>query len=215
MSESSFTANDKHKVIAFADIEVCAEEIFNGVWMTNRGIEFARRCWEIFTDSEITAYNNEIERHNVLIRLIALGEIYREFNGIAFDEYIEPDYEVWADSLDISRFRIGQILGDNSVYSDDEEYSDYISAISYLANQSRKIVFDTLVNGFKSKDQLFYELYKTGLPDEEENEFEEDEDEFENSYKIQDIQEVLNDTNIASAKFEAYSWVTSGCYPYY
>lgn len=199
--------------ISFDEVENACQKIFGGVWLTNRGIEFARKCWEIFNEYEITSYKNEIGRSIILIRLIALGEIYREFNGIAFDEYIEPDYDEWTDVLEISKFRIGQIIGNNSDYSDDEEYADYINAIAYLSDQNRNTVYDILIKGFKNKDHLFYELYKTGLPDEEINE--NDEEEVDDSYKTPDIQDVLNDTDITSGKFEAYSWVSDGCYPYY
>lgn len=200
--------------ITFDEVENACEKIFGGVWLTNRGIEFARKCWEIFTISGITKYNNEIERYKVILYLITLGEIYREFNGIAFDEYIEPNYVEWAEYLDISEFRIGQLIGNNTDYSENDSYNDYLDAMGYLSNQSRRFIYDILLQGFKGKNQLFYELYLTGLPDEDISEnF--DEEEIDNSYKTPDINEVLDETDLTSGKFEAYSWVSSGCYPYY
>ena len=212
MPDSSLEKNDHLEVISFDEVEDGVQLIFGSVWMTNRGFEFAKKCWEIFTNLRLTVYDNQIEKCYILIHLIALGEIYREFNGIAFDEFIEPNYEEWAEILNISKYRIGQLIGKKFGYMEGDDFEDYISAIGYLSDEDRKIVYDTLVKGFKSKEQLFYEFYLTGQPDEE---VIEKDDEFDDSYKTPSFEEVINGIDIATGVFEAYSWVSSGCYPYY
>jgi hypothetical protein len=60
---------------------------------------------------KVSTYENEIERCLVLIRLLCLGVMYREFCYFAWDEYPDINLADWADGAGINSFRIAQNQG--------------------------------------------------------------------------------------------------------
>ena len=217
MEPTLFEQNQSTRLISFDEIKQAANKIIGGVWLTNRNKEFAKLCWKIFEDSNLTCYSNEVERMKVYMRLISIGRIYREFHGILEDEYIEPEYEEWTGLLNITNFRLGQIVGMNENFLEEEdEFQNYLNAMNYLSNQFRPEVYEALVKGLKGKEYLFLELYNTSLKEGNElNDIDDENEVSENSNQVPTISEVLGDNDISNSKFEAYTWVIDGCYPYY
>lgn len=208
MSQNS--NNQSKFALSFEDFENGIDGIFGRVWINNHGQKFAEKTWEILENEGLTEYSNDLEKIEAFLRFMALGAIYREFNGIAFDEYVEPDYEIWAELFNISEFRIGQIIADNPSFInyEDEEENIYYEALRYLGDKYRPQVYNALKSGFGSTAQLFYELYLTGMPDED--------DPFKNyEYKVPTFDEVIDDVELIGGKIEAYRWIEEGCYPYY
>lgn len=214
IQESLFDDKKEYQKLTFEEIEDAANQIIGGVWLTNRNVQFAKSCWKIFDELGLTKYSNDLERNIVCLRIVALGRIYREFHGINGDEYIEPNYEEWAELLNITGFRLGQLIGmDEDFLNEEDDFANFINAIGYLSDKYRNEVYTALVKGFIGVDSFFYELFKTSLDDEEEYDL--DEDESDKTNGTPSFDEVLDDIDIFSTKMKAYSWLSTGCEPYF
>ncbi len=134
------------------------DEIFT-VWVDGSEVRWAKQAWETLARKGLTSYADDLERCQVLIRLFALGAIYRDFCSIAWEERHYPEYEYWVDLVDLSVFRIGQLVGNAPDVADDAG-----SALADLVENCRGEVVDALHEGFGDTSGLFLALWRTNQP---------------------------------------------------
>lgn len=214
------------------------EEIFS-VWVDGDEIEWAKKSWEILSAHGLTEYENEIERCLVLIRLLCLGVMYREFCYFAWDEYPDIDLADWADEAGINSFRIAQIVGNEFEPDLDGSERELLEeALKRLILREHSRVYRALVEGFGGKSMLFASLWLTmekgamadGWDDEEGEENEDDHyeqnsfsfslldgEEEENEHDLTYEDRLKNESVLRSVlndvdanKLRAYAWVEEG-----
>ncbi len=134
------------------------DEVFT-LWSDGSEVRWAKQAWETLARKGLTSYADEFERYQVLIRLFALGAIYRDFCSIAWEERQEPEYDYWAELVDLSVFRIGQLVGHAPDVADDAG-----GALADLVENCRGEVVDALHEGFGGTSGLFLALWRTNQP---------------------------------------------------
>jgi len=98
------------RTIRWEEVSENADSLFR-VWTDGRELQWAKKCWQALSKRSLASYTNQVERTSVIIRLIALADIYRKFCDLAFDEAYEPEYAAWADELNLEVFRVAQRIG--------------------------------------------------------------------------------------------------------
>lgn len=177
--------------IAWSDISQSAEEIFH-VWgeeQHERELNWAKAAWNGLQKKGLTAYASEIEKALVLVRLITLATIYREFCEVAWEEVFEPEHSIWADELGISPVRVGQLLGSNQMVDDSDDSDLLETGLAHLIDQNRPEIYKALAAHFGGRTGIFVSLWKIV-------EFDEDE------YSM--VNEVTED------KGNAFQWIDQG-----
>jgi hypothetical protein len=72
--------------VAWTDIPKEVRDTLFRVWTDTRELLWAEKCWGYLDKRGLTAYSNEVAKVRVLIRLMSLAEIYREFCDRAWEE---------------------------------------------------------------------------------------------------------------------------------
>jgi len=206
--------------IEWHNIQESASEIFN-IWLGSPELKWAEDAWSKLDLEELTSYENELDKHIVLIRFLALGTLYHEFCQFAFEQMANIDYSSWAEALDseilfISPFRLGQLLGssfmlEEEIYDSSTEHSLLPEFIGSLVEQQRAIVVTALVNGFGDESLLFAHLWLSRRSLDEENEENDDDEDSEIYYEIttvETVEDVL--ASVTFDKMTAFEWVMDG-----
>ena len=147
--------------IRWEDISRDAESLFR-IWTDGREVDWARKSWEALSKRGLTSYSNQIEWTRVMVRLMTLAAIYRDFCELAFDEVHEPEHAVWADELCLSSFRIAQCVGPQ--FHDDqraEETQLLEDALAELLAGARSEIHGVLRAEFGDDSLLFVSLWNT------------------------------------------------------
>ncbi len=174
-------------------------------WTGKPELYWARNAWSALEKAGLTLFSDQIERTKVLVRIMNLATICREFYHLAFDETQDsPPYTWWADSLEISPFRIGQIVGSSFERGDDEYVDDDAdslikSALVFLVDENRHEICAALVKGFGSESDLFYALWTSPHGNPEVNEDEE----------LETIEDVMWH-DLTDRKLRAFDWIMNG-----
>lgn len=181
--------------VEWEDVSAAAESIFR-VWASETGkeLDWANSAWIALGRAGLTSFQGGIERTIVLLRLITLGVIFREFCELTRGEPFDADIIDWADSLEICPVRVGQVLGPKYLEDSDDPVK-LESALLALIDQVRPDVSDTLVKGFGNESTLFLSLWRAsegGAIDEPE----------------EDADSVLNE--VAPEKMKAFEWINEG-----
>jgi hypothetical protein len=226
MSQSK--ANAK---VAWIDIPKEVRDTLFLVWTDARELLWAERCWGYLDKRGLTAYSDEIERVRVLVLLMSLAEIYREFCDLAWEEEYDCALTVWASDLDVNRFRLAQCVGPtfeaDEVDDDDELYR---AALVNLAKDARREVYNVLTQEFGSESDLFVSLWNTVefQREEDDTDVEDNEDEdhpgpLTAEHRIgpertrpvgteinwlEDAETILSD--VTPHKMRAYEWIAGG-----
>src|SRR3990172_11861772 len=100
-------------MVAWEDVDDAAGAAFS-IWVEQPELEWARRAWGVLAQAGLTAYSSERGRLRVLVRFVALADIYHQFCHLAWGEYYkpeygDPDYGDWADRLGLTPVRIGVV----------------------------------------------------------------------------------------------------------
>lgn len=177
-------------------------------WAGKPEFHWARNAWSALGKAGLTLFSDQIERTAVMVRIMTLATIYREFCHLAFYEEMDsPDYAWWADSLGISPFRIAQIVGrgferGEADDCDESEHRLLHAALSELVDGNRRKVCEALVKGFGGESNLFYALWISpqGKPDGSED------------HRVEPPEDVLLG-QITDSKARAFSWITEGMPP--
>lgn len=200
------------RTIQWEEISDMAEPLFR-VWTDGREIEWAKKSWLALSKRNLTSYSDQVEQAKVILKLIALADIYREFCQQAFDESYESEYTVWAGELDLNIFRVAQCVGpqfEREEEADDQTLLD--SAISRLVGEARPIIYDALKAEFGDDSLLFVSLWSTA-------DFGRDEDRREDGKPRADQDAGINwaedaywilNTDLTGEKQRAFDWVRQG-----
>ncbi len=177
-----------------------ALDLSHSVWNEKEKKAWANKAWSILTKAKLTQYETGVERAEVVVRFLALTDIFADFYEIAFQDGFEPEYTELAKSLDLSPLRVGQLIGRDADcdegQGDSELYSD---ALRHLASEARGEMCRTLIKGFGNASQLFISLWRA-------NPYYADED-------IVSDDDIVN-SDLTPEKHIAFEWITEGCYKY-
>ena len=149
--------------MTWEEIEPVVENAFS-ISTTGDERYWARYAWQILTDARLTEDQGGLGWHRVLIRLLALAAIYSDWCDVAWGQgYSDPQYAHWIEDLDISAFRIGQLVGAEQDDGDDEVDDSALvrNALARLADEARHDVFTALRDHFGSESELFVSLWRS------------------------------------------------------
>lgn len=123
------------------------------------------KAWKLLVADGLVSFENESERTQVAIRVIALAVMYLDFCEKIFQNpHFEPPIEEWADILGLSTEEVlcnfNVKFHKNFVTQDvEEEGPEFLrKIIEQLADKSREEVFDSLLKGFGDINDFFDSL---------------------------------------------------------
>jgi hypothetical protein len=170
------------------------------VWNDKEKLEWAKQAWGFIGNAGLASYSSSVERGKVVIRFLALAGIFSDFYEIAFSDGHKPEYSYIADALGLTPFHLGQLVGSNTDWEHDND-EDELEWLQHLSTAARPEVYSALVLGFGHLPSLFISLWKTNASPADYG----DDDEDDNS---------IANRNLTPEKFQAYEWLTEGCYPW-
>jgi hypothetical protein len=216
----------ERSVAWWEDVSRHAESMFR-VWTDGRELEWAKKSWNALGKRGLTSYSNQIERTHVMVRLMALAAIYRDFCELAFDEIHDPEYTWWADDLSLSTFRVAQCSGSEFVLHEDADDGELLeSALLELMETARSEIHKVLLAEFGGDSLLFVSLWNTVdySRDEDLEPFENDDEGIEVKQDGDDrgnevrpaanidwrewAESILN--NVTGQKEKAFNWIQEG-----
>lgn len=191
--------NDEYiQKLTWDEVEDVSQEAFNieNDWS---GLAWGKLAWENLTRVEATVYITGMDRAQLGIRFLALADIYRDFCSIVWQKRYDSDYYEWAEALEISQLRVGQLVGLNPEIDDSSDTLALYDAVQHLAKEARRDVVHDLSIAFRGERELFISLL----------------------YSIKDgngnesgccpAVEDLDD--LVGAKLTAFKWFKQGCPP--
>lgn len=127
-------------------------------------MRWAKDAWQILADAGLASYEGELDRHRAILRFLALAGIYSDWCDVAWGEYSEPQYGYWSEYLDISAFRMGQLIGveDDDGSEESDNASLVADALGRLADAARPEVVRALLAHFGNESGLFLSLAQSG-----------------------------------------------------
>jgi hypothetical protein len=185
--------------VRWEDVHSEAESIFR-VWTDARELDWAKKSWEALGKRGLTSYANQVEWTRVIVMLMTLAAIYRDFCELAFDEVHEPDYSVWASELCIGAFRVAQCVG--SQFDADEDRDDQSlleGALIELMQEARSQIHMALREEFGDDSLLFVSLWNT---------VEKPQQNAETNW-LDDAGWILNN-DVTGQKLAAHNWIAEG-----
>lgn len=152
-----------HDEVAWEEVEDAATEIFN-VWYIGSELAWAKEAWEHFSKAGLNQASSVLDRTKVNLRLLALGRIYHEFCGYAWDENTDRPIEYMAEYLDIDPVALGVIAGNAGLdqfadIKDEEGLRE--SALIEASEGLRAEIFDCLKSAYGSDTELYSRMWKT------------------------------------------------------
>ena len=172
------------------------------LWNDSGELVWAERAWGHLADAGLTCADTELERHRTLLRFLVLPSFYRDWSAHADQEKRDDWYGYWAETLDLSAFTLGQLLGpevDVDAYTEQERIS---KALDHLVPSFHEEVAAALIAGFGGNDDLFVSLWRVRHPAPDPNASEDA------PYREDDY-DALNCLN--TDKLCGYQWITEGC----
>jgi hypothetical protein len=141
--------------ITWAEIKPIIERFC--VWTDQPEIGWFQKAWKSLDAAGLTHYTNDVERHWVLVRGIALGIMYDDYCDLEWDEYSDPAScigELFWDET-ISHVRIGAMAAGAVDPEDSDAHSVFVEAVLDLVGEVRLGVYDALVKGFGDSALLY------------------------------------------------------------
>ena len=186
--------------LTWEEIEPAAKQVFR-VWIGQPELKWAKQAWELMGKAGFTSYTNELERHTVAIRFLALAAFYNDFCEVMWEEPTLGEAMLMDvfELLVLEPFQIGQLVGR------DAKIESVFEALWSLVNKARDTVFRALLVGFEDTQEnpatLFISLYRSNHTREDEGEEEGDETDW----------EIVNE--VTDEKLAAFTWLTEGAPP--
>jgi hypothetical protein len=149
--------NSNSMTVSWDEVKDAANRAFH-VWVEQPELIWAGKAWAMLHDAKLTTYANELERYQVLFRLLILGGIYSDFCDAAWEERSEPDYGYWAEPLDLDPFLLGQLYAKQPNSDPEEDQND---ALDKLVENEREAVVAALVAAFGGASALYEALWKS------------------------------------------------------
>jgi hypothetical protein len=205
--------------LTWDDLEPAADKAFS-IWVGQPELRWAKDAWQILTDAGLADYAGDLDRHRAIIRFLALAGIYSDWCDAAWDEYSEPWYSHWCEDLEISAFRIGQLVGaeDDDGSEECDDASLVADALTQLADDARPEVAEALLAHFGNESGLFLSLWRSRelQHDQSDVDLDEDDDDWEDDAgdwaEAESDDEILNE--VTGSKLQAFAWISEGCLPY-
>jgi len=150
--------------LAWEEIQAAARTIFK-LFSHGRELAWAQDSWQRLSDAGLTTYTGGAGRGRVAVRLLALGSLFWCWCKVV--DWQETDHDEliwWADELDISTFRLGQLVGPD--FGADEEDEDRLraAALEHLTAQARDEVVAALKRSYGGDSGLFLALWRISHP---------------------------------------------------
>jgi tetratricopeptide (TPR) repeat protein len=200
--------SSESNTLTWSDVEDAAELAFRGFeppGLEFGALEWANQAWEILIQAGLATYsiNDELERSQVVIRFLALADFYLEFCSVAWEESHEPNYRLWADTLEIIHYNAKELISSNydSTFYDDDEYELDDDDLKKLADNVRLEVLSALIESFGNISVLFVSLWRSNLREADED----------GCVPYETDNEILH-CNITPQKHSAYEWLTQQCF---
>ncbi len=196
--------SSESNTLTWSDVEDAAELAFRG--FEHPGLEFgalewAKQAWERLIQAGLATYsiNDELERSQVVIRFLALADFYLEFCSVAWEESHEPNYRLWADTLEIIHYDAKELISSDSdsTFYDDDEYELDDDDLKKLADNVRVEVLYALLESFGNISVLFVSLWRSNLRETDED----------GCVPYETDSEILH-CNITPQKHSASEWLT-------
>ena len=150
--------------VEWSELAESAEALFR-VWHERTELQRAERAWKALADAGLTRWANAIDHTQVMVRLITLAFIYRDFCQRGLDESYEEDWFAGEalDALSLASFRIGQLIGPghdaNEVEIEDCDLAE--AALITLSEAERPNICHALLKAFGGEVQLAEALFAT------------------------------------------------------
>ena len=132
------------------------------VFASSPEMRWFKRAWKGFIDAGKASYNNEVERHWVLARIITLGIMFKEFCDKAWDEKFDVESLICELLWDEDRFNtiiLGNMVESDSISDDASQSDSFVEAICDLVYRCRIDVYNTLRKVFQDETTLFVSLW--------------------------------------------------------
>jgi hypothetical protein len=175
-----------------------AEELFKVLGRSE--LVWAEQAWDHVVRAGLAEAHSELDRHRVVVRLIALASVYREFSSLAWKRSTRCHYAEWAVFLDLVPLRLGQLLGEKAALPEKAKEERLLEeAVAILVNRERAELHKVLVAGYGTVSKLFAAMWRTrekptdagGTPESRETD-----------------EEILND--LSFEKIDSFEFVSKG-----
>jgi len=151
----------ERRTVWWEDISEDAAPLFR-VWTDGQELHWAKKSWEALGKRGLTSYADQVERARVMVRLMTLAAIYRDFCELAFDEVHDPVYEQWAGDLGLGTFRVAQCVGAQFERDGVEEDNELLErALHRLMEEARAEICGKLRAEYGDNSMLLVSLWNT------------------------------------------------------
>lgn len=148
-------------ILTWDELGEVAKSLFD-VWQGQPELRWAKEAWTHLTSRGLASYSNDLEKCRTKIRLIALAAFYCDFCYLAWDEAAYPTYDLWAELLEISEVRVGQLIGsDSELSTEEEEERLFQEVLRKLVRSARQEVFGALVDAYGNTSALLVALWNS------------------------------------------------------
>lgn len=148
------------KSVTWKDLEVAAEEVFRVLGGADLG--WARQMWELLASQGLAAAPDELARHRVATRFLALARVYHDFSYHAWKKEIEPRLAEWAYYLELQPLRVGQLLGPEVLLKGANTEAEVLeAALEELTRRERPVLFQALVKALGNPSKVFVALWRS------------------------------------------------------
>lgn len=127
-----------------------------------------KKAWQDFVQAGKASYENEVERHWVLARAVALGVMFIEFADRAVEEHHDAQsilIELTAYEDTFNLVRLGSMADKDCLSDEGDESELFVEALGNLVNRCRCEVYDALVTVFGNPMTLFVSLWLSSDPE--------------------------------------------------
>jgi hypothetical protein len=190
--------------------------------------------WTVLIDLGFANYSNELERCEAAINFIAFAEFYRDWTAmVADEEHRDCGYDGLPTALDLSSFRVGQLIGRHPDFlerADCDECGDwdtdgplFRAALFHLERNARPKIVSALQRHYGGPGGFFVALWNSDKQPRP-SDYEQDRAEYESArqYLIDRVKiwepeyqetadEALND--VTGEKMHLWRWLDQGAEP--
>ena len=193
----AISTRKRKRYLSWNIVRPVAASVFN-LWVDNsEELRWAREAWGILRKEGLTSYYDDLTRCKVLLRFIALCDIYLDFAHVAWQESVATNYCDLAEILDIDPLQLELLVKG----CEETESIEKIELSSFndddfrcLSDDQRSEIIGALIKGHGGDlSNLFFSLWKTNP-----NHSDESEDFIENA-------------DLSGDKLDAYDWLANGC----
>jgi hypothetical protein len=141
-----------------------AAEIFGQfcIFVGQPEMRWFKKAWQGFIDAGKASYDDDVQMHWVLARIVTLGIVFNEFCEKAWEEGGDPESLICELQSNENRFnlvRLGNIVEPDVLSADADQADSFCEAMSNLVYRCRTEVYETLLNVFGNPSTLFVSLW--------------------------------------------------------